>query len=127
MPNTLLSVPPDSKSYLKSKPLHLVYKNFQGRNPYNILLVFLENQCLHKFILSLSDLYVVCRIQKSIVRQISKKFSNLRRCRLDIDNVFPFYIFWFRIFSFMDWNFLSMSYKAKLFQKAMFFSSLLLT
>ena len=33
-------------------------KNFHGRNPYNIFVAILENQCLHKFILSLSDLYI---------------------------------------------------------------------
>jgi hypothetical protein len=32
------------------------YKNFQGRNPYNIFLAILENQCPHKFILILTDL-----------------------------------------------------------------------
>ena len=31
-------------------------KNFQGRNPYRIFVAILENQCLHKFLLSLSDL-----------------------------------------------------------------------
>ena len=34
----------------------LVYKNFQGRNPSNIFVAILENQCLHKFILKLSNL-----------------------------------------------------------------------
>jgi hypothetical protein len=28
----------------------------QGRNPYNIFVAILENRCLHKFILSLTDL-----------------------------------------------------------------------
>ena len=32
------------------------YKNFQGRNPYNIFVAILENICPHKFILSLTDL-----------------------------------------------------------------------
>ena len=32
------------------------YKNFQGRNPYNIFDAILENRCPHKFILSLTDL-----------------------------------------------------------------------
>ena len=34
----------------------LVYKNFQGRNSSNISVAILENQCLHKFVLRLSDL-----------------------------------------------------------------------
>ena len=34
------------------------YKNFQGRNPYNIFDAILENGCPHKFILSLTDLYL---------------------------------------------------------------------
>ena len=46
--------PPGFKKLFK--PLHLVYKNFQGRNPYNIFVAILENQCLYKFFLSLSDL-----------------------------------------------------------------------
>ena len=54
MPNTLLSGPPGFKKL--SKPLYLVYKNFQDRNPYNIFIAILENQCLHKFTLILSDL-----------------------------------------------------------------------
>ena len=33
-------------------------KNFQGRNPYNIFVAILENRCHHKFILSLTDLYL---------------------------------------------------------------------
>ena len=32
------------------------YKNFQGRNPYDIFVAILENQCPHKFIPSLIDL-----------------------------------------------------------------------
>ena len=32
------------------------YKNFQGRNPCNIVVAILENPCPHKFILSLTDL-----------------------------------------------------------------------
>ena len=32
------------------------YKKFQGRNPYDIFVAILENRCLHKFILSLTDL-----------------------------------------------------------------------
>ena len=32
------------------------YKNFQGRNPYNIFDAILENGCPHKSILSLADL-----------------------------------------------------------------------
>jgi hypothetical protein len=28
------------------------YKNFQGRNPYNIFVAILENRCPHRFILS---------------------------------------------------------------------------
>ena len=32
------------------------YKKFQGRNPHNIFIAILENRCLHKFILSLTDL-----------------------------------------------------------------------
>ena len=35
------------------------YINFQGRNPYNIFVAILENQCPHKFILSLTDLSYV--------------------------------------------------------------------
>ena len=34
----------------------LAYKNFQGRNPSNIYVAILENQCIHKFVLRLSDL-----------------------------------------------------------------------
>ena len=34
----------------------LVYKNFQGRNPSNIFVAILENQCILKFVLRLSDL-----------------------------------------------------------------------
>ena len=36
--------------------MYLVNKNFQSRNPYRIFVAVLENQCLHKFILSLSYL-----------------------------------------------------------------------
>ena len=32
------------------------YKNFQGRNPRNIFVAVLENQCPRKFIMSLTDL-----------------------------------------------------------------------
>ena len=32
------------------------YKNFLGRNPYNIFVAILENRCPRKFILSLTDL-----------------------------------------------------------------------
>ena len=32
------------------------YKIFQYRNPYNTFVAILENQCPHKFILSLTDL-----------------------------------------------------------------------
>ena len=32
------------------------YKNFQGRNPYDIFVAILENQCPHEFIPSLIDL-----------------------------------------------------------------------
>ena len=35
------------------------FKKFQGRNSYNIFVAILENQCLHKCILSLSDLQVL--------------------------------------------------------------------
>ena len=34
------------------------YKNFQGREPYNIYVANLENPCPRKFVLSLTDLYV---------------------------------------------------------------------
>ena len=34
------------------------YRNFQGRIPCNIFVAILENRCPHKFILSLTDLYL---------------------------------------------------------------------
>ena len=34
------------------------YKNFQGRYPYNVFVAILENRCHHRFILSLTDLYL---------------------------------------------------------------------
>jgi hypothetical protein len=34
------------------------YKKSQGKNPYNIFVANLGNSCLHKFILSLTDLYL---------------------------------------------------------------------
>ena len=34
----------------------LVYKKFQGRDSSNIFVAILENQCLYKFVLRLSDL-----------------------------------------------------------------------
>ena len=35
----------------------LAYENFLGRYPSNIFFATLENQCLHKVVLRLSDLY----------------------------------------------------------------------
>ena len=41
-------------------------KKNHGRNPYNIFVAILENPCLYKFILSLTDL---CKSQQSAGRQ----------------------------------------------------------
>ena len=42
-----------SQKWLTNKP-NYVHENLQGRNP--IFVAILENQCLHKFILSFSNL-----------------------------------------------------------------------
>ena len=58
------------------------YKKFQGRNPYNIFVAILENQCPHKFILSLTDLYIetrdgVCSSLIIICQEIGLKTPSL--------------------------------------------------
>ena len=42
--------------FLSSQKAPKSSKKFQDRNPYNIFDAILENRCLHKFILSLTDL-----------------------------------------------------------------------
>ena len=42
--------------YFSLSQCDLLFRD-HGRNSYNIFITILENQCLHKFILSLSDLY----------------------------------------------------------------------
>ena len=44
------------KILIKSRDIQL--QNFQGRNPSNFWVGNLENRCLHKFVLTLSDLYL---------------------------------------------------------------------
>ena len=51
----------------------VVYKNFQGRNPTNIFVVILENQCLQKFVLRLSDLYQVTMGSKLLLNSLIHK------------------------------------------------------
>ena len=46
--------PPGFKNI--SKPLYLVYKNFQDRKPFNIFVAILVYQCLHIYILNLINL-----------------------------------------------------------------------
>ena len=57
LPGSFLGLPRDLVSNIISKEKEAPnYKNFQGRNPYNIFVAVLENQCPHKFILSLTYL-----------------------------------------------------------------------
>ena len=66
-----------------SKPLYLVYKNFQGINSYNNFVAILEYQCLHEFILSLSDLYTFMQKSNSFTwNKIHSKlsFGSLNSC-----------------------------------------------
>ena len=46
-------------------------QNFQGRNTSNFLVATLENQWLHKFILTLSDLQNDCKSENFEVEYIS--------------------------------------------------------
>ena len=45
-----------TKSLGSLKKLPGSYKKFLGRNSYNIFVAILENRCLHKFIMSFTDL-----------------------------------------------------------------------
>ena len=57
LPGSFLGLPGDLVSNIINKEKEAPnYKNFQGRNPYNIFVAVLENQCPHKFILSLTYL-----------------------------------------------------------------------
>ena len=61
LPGDLVSNMIDKEAYRTPKkipgsPKEATYKNFQGRNPYNIFVAILENQCPHEFIPSLIDL-----------------------------------------------------------------------
>ena len=57
LPGSFLGLPGDLVSNIINKEKEAPnYKNFQGRNPYNIFVAVLENQCPHKFILSLTHL-----------------------------------------------------------------------
>ena len=51
------------------------HKNFQGRNPYNIFIAILENRCPHRFILSLTDLYLLLS-NSQVTSLISKQFNS---------------------------------------------------
>ena len=57
LPGSFLGLPGDLVSNIINKEKEASnYKNFQGRNPYNIFVAVLENQCPHEFILSLTYL-----------------------------------------------------------------------
>ena len=51
----------------------VVYKNFQGRNPTDIFVVILENQCLQKLFQRLSDLYQVTMGSKLLLNSLIHK------------------------------------------------------
>ena len=51
------------------------FKNFHSRKLYNIFVAIQENRCPHKFILSLSDLYLLLS-NSQVTSLISKQFNS---------------------------------------------------
>ena len=69
---------------IKTNPMYLVYKTFNGKNLANFLGGILENRWFHKYVLTLSNLNWVLKIQwKNVkIRSRHKKITCLRQFKI---------------------------------------------